>query len=525
MGGRFQHDPGSTGTPYPSRAALDGIAFLPAKGDTAWYKDPASPIGVLQATWEGAKWSGGYIPGGASYAPGSPSNPFPDAAARNAWAAQNPGGLVVGLEKYGPGGVVWEWKGPLATDWVVVPELNYFQNGGIGHPFGRYPVVVVEVGAGKAFTSIIAAIASITDASANRRYEVRLTDASYTEGAQIQTKDYVDIVGAYMTRSEVTHSLPNSATEAEIEATSVINLNTHSMLSRLYVHGANVRYAVHSDGAPVNTVCGWYDCVIAHDGITATLGTWGALVGAGCGTRSGQTLFAIESEMYGSNLPKSGVATHGMSFHNYTAFSNPSKVIIKNCRIVSNGYTAGLSIQSIGSGVTDVAVLEGNLIQFGIDYNDSGWLGSPTGSRADWKLTGAWNEFLRFNNTMPSGKGDDYEFIDPSNTYRYINNGGTVTRGQILQFNDAFVTVSRGATPLVHSRFAGVALSDCSANGTLYVKKRGVVRVNINFAAATYDPVGAPASGIGSLDATNPIGYVYQAGGPGLVWVKLIPAQ
>ena len=72
-------EPGSPSSPFASVAELS--AALPTGpsdgvGGTAWYLDPASPIGRLQAMWKGAAWSGGYVPGGASYAPSIPTTPY-----------------------------------------------------------------------------------------------------------------------------------------------------------------------------------------------------------------------------------------------------------------------------------------------------------------------------------------------------------------------------------------------------------------------------------------------------------------
>lgn len=136
-GGRFQHDIGSTGAPYPTRAALDAIAFLPAKGDKAWYLDPASPIGRYEAMWEGEAWGSGYLPN-LSTAPGSPSSPFASTAERTAWATANLSTLKPGVS------TVWmldsmgspaehRYFGPTAKNWVVVNRSSRKTVAGFGN--------------------------------------------------------------------------------------------------------------------------------------------------------------------------------------------------------------------------------------------------------------------------------------------------------------------------------------------------------------------------------------------------------
>ena len=118
-GGRFQHDPGSTGTPYPSRLALDSIAFLPAIGDKAWYLDPASPIGRYEAMWKGAAWSDGYLPSSIAI-PGSPSAPFADSTERDAYFTANPP-TVLGQYIFQADGSnppkPYRWHGGAPTNW------------------------------------------------------------------------------------------------------------------------------------------------------------------------------------------------------------------------------------------------------------------------------------------------------------------------------------------------------------------------------------------------------------------------
>jgi hypothetical protein len=100
---------------------------------------------------------------------------------------------------------------------VIVDLVGYHQPGGSGAqgpqgPAGPHgppgapgppgaaapqPAWVRTVGpVGADFTSVSAALASITDASATKRYEIRIAPGVYTEPAGITLKNHVDLVGS-----------------------------------------------------------------------------------------------------------------------------------------------------------------------------------------------------------------------------------------------------------------------------------------------------------------------------------------
>lgn len=105
------------------------------------------------------------------------------------------------------------------------------------------------------FTTIAAALASISDNSNLNRYNIYIT-GTFNEYS-LQMKDFVNLIGYGPTMSRIIGYLPADSPEATIQNTSTIDCdNVDFKLENLYVSIQNGRYAIHSDAGaqPGNTI-------------------------------------------------------------------------------------------------------------------------------------------------------------------------------------------------------------------------------------------------------------------------------
>lgn len=124
---------------------------------------------------------------------------------------------------------------------------------------------VIEVGPGLTFTSLIAAVASISDASYNNQYEIHLMPGTYdtvdasqiVEGGNykgLEIPDYVSIKGigdrdSIIIRGQVTAETASHYSAETINKISAINMMLNGKLENVTLLGKNVRYCNHNDGS------------------------------------------------------------------------------------------------------------------------------------------------------------------------------------------------------------------------------------------------------------------------------------
>lgn len=372
------------------------------------------------------------------------------------------------------------------------------------------------------YTTIAAAHTDITDASSTKVYELLLKDPSYTE--LVKTKNYINITGdSGSTLTEITFSNIDSVSEAVIEATEPVLLNTNSTIKNLYVHGKNIRYPIHSDGAPENCICIIINCKAVHEGITAPLGTWASQHGIGCGVKSGQQLIVIDT--YAQGGPENG---KGFYVHNNVNFSKPAKVVLNNCIFVANDNMPGLRLDSMGSGTNDIAEINNCLISNYIEYSDNAWwsggVGTQPTNHAEWKLYGGGNEYDEFINGIHySQEGSAYLYISGDNYKPYKNtSGSTITKGSICCYNASNKNIKAMTNADSKHKFVGVAVTDIANNEVGFVQKKGIVPTLVSTSVSAYDSIGADSTaGQGVIDTTNTL-ILAMDSGSGTVRCKIL---
>ena len=119
---------------------------------------------------------------------------------------------------------------------------------------------IITVGVGKQFQSVVLAVQSITDSSANNVYDIIIDAGTYdmfydfdiatqtSDFVGLVLPDYVNLYGSGKENTILTGTLSGSETYAfSIDQVSPLNVFKHNIIKNLTVYGQNTRYAVHSD--------------------------------------------------------------------------------------------------------------------------------------------------------------------------------------------------------------------------------------------------------------------------------------
>jgi hypothetical protein len=240
------------------------------------------------------------------------------------------------------------------------------------------------------FLSVKQAMDGITTASASTPYEIAVGATPFAD-INWTTKDYISIVGIDRHRSEIRGALPNDATAEEITNGEPFRFNTTGTLQSIKITARNLRYAVHSDssGAVKNGTQRIIDCHLEHYGNDAAVNnTWVSQNAWGCGTSSGQSIYAEGSTF---------IAPYAaFSFHTRRYFANPCFVSINNCRLISTKSSGfSLVIQPLGSLRPCRCQVTNSLLVGDIYYSANPWiptrLADQPASHAEVALTGAGN--------------------------------------------------------------------------------------------------------------------------------------
>lgn len=192
-------------------------------------------------------------------------------------------------------------------------------------------ILIVDFDGGGDFTHPKVAIDAITalratgPATATNRYAIVIRPGFYFGYGEWHCKNWVDLIGIDPKRCNIHHELANGATGSAIENTSLMWMETNTVLYGLKLTVKNCRYVVHLDtrGYPEfeNTHQQIVNCHVEHYGNAGASNVGWAIANqfaVGAGVSSGQTITLRDSTFIGP--------AGGFSYHTNAAFELPSFV-------------------------------------------------------------------------------------------------------------------------------------------------------------------------------------------------------
>lgn len=310
-------------------------------------------------------------------------------------------------------------------------------------------------------TTITAALAAITDASASRRYMLYVPDGTYNE-EDIQAKSYVDIVG----ESQDGVIIQSSSGLYDTIYTGGVNM----MLSNLTVNhtfntgdAGNAQYPIHADAGttdgstftiPANSTTIYYKVKVNSLGTASS-------AALGIGLSGGQRIYIVDSEF--TSQTSVGIFAHNRAYPEDASANLPVGLYIINT--IATGNTYGFIWQNSGStsGADRIAI-------FGGSYS-----GGTFDIIAVDVITGGNH-----------GAGEAYFYIDPDVTYNTIS---LVDPSKLLT-TPQLLSVPTQSNPL-YAEYSGLTFLKNSATnidwGTLGMNTLG--KVAIGSASASAHPL------------------------------------
>ena len=270
------------------------------------------------------------------------------------------------------------------------PIIGLYLNG-----IGGQNVVEITVGAGKDFTSLKAAIDSITDSSERKIYNVYLYPGTYNmvsdfypsgdysaakEGLVLP--DYVNLIGrGNFDKIIVTAEFPSSVPQATSEQFSAINLKHNNEVRNITFKAKNCRYACHDESA--NTYKNWKrvvdNCVFWHEGVDKTDGTlWQWCDGYGQGLSDGAEC-VFTNCTFRTDVNINGNA--GFITHDNTNFLKSCSLRFENCTFKNTAYPLCFRAGTLGSGVDNI-----------VTFNGCQFVGTGDGDTIEQKVEGSGHE-------------------------------------------------------------------------------------------------------------------------------------
>lgn len=233
----------------------------------------------------------------------------------------------------------------------------------------------VDINGGGDYTSLYAAVTSITDSSDVNRYVIRLHEGTYDLISEIFGSsdpsdlfntvgmilpDHVDIVGIGNRDNIIVKAQfdPATVTENLNKYFSAINLKYNNKLENITVIIQNGRYAVHdeSNGEFKNYEREVKNCKFIHLGGTNT-SYWQSHHAYGHGLSSGCRCY-YENCVFETQSTESAACAYGC--HNATGEERFASIVFKSCVFSnSSNNTKGVSIGSMVSGTEDYIIFEG----------------------------------------------------------------------------------------------------------------------------------------------------------------------
>ncbi|OZQ66057.1 hypothetical protein CA600_12420 [Paenibacillus sp. VTT E-133280] len=230
------------------------------------------------------------------------------------------------------------------------------------------------------FTSASAALASITDASETKRYEIFVKIGTYID--TFRTKHYVDIIGEDKYQTIIDYT----GTVETWNATSTVFAESQCTIKNLTLIGTDTKYPLHIDKATGKWTCVIENVRMIHKGSLTDATKAGTPLGVGLYPY--QYLIVKNCEM----IDRSGAfGSSGVYFHNqYDSIGTGYRSIrIEECRI--SGVTYGIrpnDVEGISQQNNDAYIINNDITATHQEYY------YPENSPA-WHLFKRGNEYTR----------------------------------------------------------------------------------------------------------------------------------
>lgn len=259
------------------------------------------------------------------------------------------------------------------------------------------PTIYVAQSGGN-FTTIAAALASITDASAKKRYRILISKRDdsqrWTLPAEITWKNWVDLEANGPDRVPISFRQADSTALSDIEQHSAFRVHHDCAFRGLDIDVENARYVFHiDDPGQIGRTVLFEDCHIEHRGnqgardYQTSIGgnpnaVWASTSAIGMGTYSNSSTRALGAYFKAPTQP--------FSFHNATTpQALPSLVDLESCVFEATNVSTPIALQlnSQGSTQRDLCRLVGNKF-IGVIAQDAP---SFYGADPEWMIIGHGN--------------------------------------------------------------------------------------------------------------------------------------
>ncbi|WP_185213752.1 hypothetical protein [Sphingobacterium mizutaii] len=251
------------------------------------------------------------------------------------------------------------------------------------------------------------ALNNITDATQNKRYEIRVSDGLYkiTNSSQflgnpaypamVVPKDFVDIVGSSKESCIVWAELPYNDSEIDTSKVRTIhqviyNWSNESKIENITFVGKNIRYCLHQDNQnEANRKRYYKNCDFYF------YGNKGFRTALGVGTFSG-------SQTYVEGGKSFSPTANAFACHNNQNFQNPSLWSFEG-HTFATAEGECIEIENSGSNISDRIILKNCTLEgnFKLRYTDH-WIYSQNVNDhfngANWSIQGNGNQPMYFNN-------------------------------------------------------------------------------------------------------------------------------
>lgn len=233
------------------------------------------------------------------------------------------------------------------------------------------------------------ALANVAAANAAKSSPVNIIIApgEYDDDNSWLLKNWANLIGSGRERVLLAYALPPDAVPLTIQQTQTLYVNENSRLEGLKITAKNIRYPVHSDsnGIVRDQVIRIIDCWIEHlgnqeaqayqDSIQSGVTVWASTHAWGCGTSSGQKIYATDSVFKSP--------TTAFYFHTNAFFEKPCYVLLENNTLITtNDNGNAVSVQALGSFQRDKLEMKGNMLFGDIRYNPANpWMPSDLASQ------------------------------------------------------------------------------------------------------------------------------------------------
>jgi hypothetical protein len=344
-------------------------------------------------------------------------------------------------------------------------------------------ITVKKDGTGN-FTTITAAVNSITDSSALNEYNINIYPGTYdimtelgsTYTSELLLPDYVNLIGIGKKESIIIKGeIPSvSATLTNTTQNSTVRIKQTNRLENLTITAKNLRYAVHDESS--NSFKDWKriikNCDIIHYG--NDVGMWGSTAAYGEGSSSGSI-----SEFYDC-LIKTYTNYCAYLSHNNTPFALPSYHKFVNCRVESENTTQGcMRFGSMGSGHVNIIDMIGCELSSYIYFIDE----TNTGNQNEYLIRGYGNEPIMWNEYFPNTTSlNNFKYEVKGLTKKVKNNtGSTITKGKPVMV-DSRGYITQITADANNKLFFGVLMEDiatgesgtCAYGGYILPKVVGI---------------------------------------------------